>query len=185
MNEVKKVSELQRAVYAAHFKAAMRDNVSTSVLRTAFCSNGNNINQAVIAAVATLGGLHGPILQAHQLLAMPRKECLEEVEGMLDAGLRVPGWGSSFVKETADPDWSDVDQALEAANFPLFETLRKVSRLMASRDKRLYPNPAAYTACLGICMGLSSSLSPILFLEARAPAWRMYLHKLMNPKLKD
>lgn len=176
-----RIRAYKRAVFAGHREATARDNLSTSVLAAAFDANGRNYIQAVIAALGTVGGKHGPIRQAHDLFLIGPSA----VDAFLSAGMMVPGWGSSFAKGKPDPIWAESHKLL--GDIPhdepsLFVVMNKITKTLHERGKMVYPNAAAYTACLSILMGLPSALSPSLFIEARAEAWRCHILNLMNPK---
>ena len=173
------IREYRDEVFKAHRQSAPR-SLSGKVLVAAFDGNGMNYNAAVIAALATLGGKHGPIMQAQSLLEHTDR-ALSIAENMNKEGLKVPGWGSSFAKDgEQDPVWEGCHELLKVASPGLWETLNSITQHFKDVGKPLQPNAAAYTACLSILMGLPCSLAPSLFVEARAPAWREYLLKLLN-----
>jgi citrate synthase len=159
-----KLAPLFFACLRAHHAASKRKNGSSMALRLAFQGSGD-FNKAVIAALATLGGRHGPIAQTEHFLLEDDPSAL--VNGMLDAGLKVPGWGSSF--PLPDNDWAETERLLRIVNPTL---MAKVDAVTASLgDKHLLPNPSCFTACTAICLGIPPEIAPFIFIAGRIAGW--------------
>lgn len=180
--ETDHIDHFEALVFDAHYESATRGNLSGEVLRNAFHANGNRFPAAVSAALGTLGGVHGPADIAQRFLETDAEDLPGVVRDILEQGGKVPGWGSSFSRGRPDPIWKDVHAYLPYVSLRLSEKLERVTQTLLRNDVPIYPNPAAYTACLSIVMGLPSSLAPSLFIEARLPAWRDYIMKDLNSK---
>jgi len=123
---------------AAHAKAAMRDSASTVALKIAFKGSGD-FGKAVCAALSTFGLAHGPVEAAQRLIfgVYP----MDEFHAILRRGKKAPGWGCSFVKGKPDPLWADLA--------PYFDDrLSSITTALHAQGKMVYPNAAAYTACV-------------------------------------
>ncbi len=161
---------------AAHAASARRENVSTAFVAGVARAGGSYAN-AIAAALMSLGGLHGPLQATQDLLE--HDEPVEEARSMLDAGKRVPGWGSSFVRHDHDPLWNPVRDELERQSPEMARRILTVTALLHERGKIIYPNPSAYTAACAILMGLPAAACASLFVRARLTAWtKIYLVNL-------
>lgn len=170
-------NRLVAALFRAHSDCVFRPNCSTAALQQA-AGGSRSLTQSYIAALATLGEMHGPVEDAYALLRAERTWYFD--------GDKLPGWGNSFVKGRIDDAFLPVDQTLEA-NFPkMHSRLRETTDMLHASAKRVFPNPAAYTAAVALCIGLPRHLSPMLFVQARLEAWSAVFHgvitELQKPK---
>lgn len=173
------VSALLAALQEAHAASALRDNLSTHAAKLAATGSGSYI-QSIGAALMTLGEVHGPIIQAGQLLDAPDLAGL--VDLLLRSGRRVPGWGNSFHKHVPDPLWREVDRLLWV-DFPhLAGQLSAVTQLLHSAGRPLYPNPAAYTAASARALGCPLRCAPYLFIAGRLDAWSREIASVLHPQ---
>ena len=157
---------LLAAVDRAHVASCARENVSKLVFQYASFGSGQYVN-GIIAALASLGGPHGPIEEtAHFLERGVRKT----------EGGKVPGWGNSFIKGQKDPLWLEVDDLLKE-HFPLaWEKLETITEELQAAGKNIYPNPSAYTATAALIVGLPPKAAAYLFLRGRLDGWtQLYL----------
>lgn len=158
---------LLKTVLEAHRQSATRNNCSAAALQHAW-HGSRSYSQALIAALATLGELHGPIVQTYELLSF---NCAGRVEALLEAGQRVPGWGNSFIKGELDPLWRPVDELLYR-DFPEeYARLVAVSVKLHTARIKVYPNPSAYTALTAIILGMPKEIASWLFVAGRLGAW--------------
>jgi citrate synthase len=151
------------AVLAAHNASALRQNISAEVVRLAAAGSGN-FGQSIAAGLLSLGGAHGPIEKAADVLMVDGL-----AKNLLDRGERVPGWGSSFVKHGPDPIWAGVADRLEA--WPVATTMLRITNLLHEHGKHIWPNAACMTAASGIVLGMPPVVMPYLFLAGRLEAW--------------
>ena len=168
------ISAYKMSVYSAHWKSATRGNISGEILHASFANNGLNFVQALSSAIGTLGGVHGCVEAAQDLLEL--EDPIEEVYELLSTGAMVPGWGSSYQNGAQEPGWEDVHEKLLDVDQPKGILLKDITKVLHESGKIIYPNPAAYTAVLSILMELDSSLATSLFIEARLPAWTASLN---------
>jgi citrate synthase len=168
---------LLRACLAAHRASAERPNISSETLRRAFAGSGS-YTSALAAALSTLGGLHAPLAATVSFLAAA--EPWKQVKGALEAGQRIPGWGSSFAKGGKDPLWLEVDGIL-AAEFPeLTAKIEAVTMALHQAGKRIYPNPSCYTAATALALGMHPALAPWIFVAGRLDAWTGIIAKELS-----
>lgn len=159
---------LFKAMTKAHVVCTFRDNPS-SVLVKVVAESAGDYPKALIAALSSLGGKHAPIEAIGGVLSDENPVAL--AAAFLATGDKVPGWGSSFVKEQYDPDWLEVHSILQD-HFPkLLKTIHSVTDYLHSRGKKVYPNPGCYTAATAIALALPPKLAPWLFVQARLTAW--------------
>lgn len=176
---------LVAVLYAAHAACVHRENCSTMALIQA-AGGSRSLTQSYIAALATLGEMHGPVEEAWDFLrgghAMP-------IEFRLAGIQKVPGWGNSFIKDRIDDAFLPVDQCLEA-NFPRTHSrLREITDALHASGKNIFPNPAAYTAAVALVLNMPRHLAPMLFVQARLEAWASVFHTVviqcMKPEQKE
>lgn len=153
------ITELRDLVFAAHDKAARRANTSTQVICAAFDSNGGQLLPAIVAGLMTLGGRHGPIVQAYEVLQ----------NGPGDDP--IPGWGNSFVKGKPDPIWEEVDSMLVDHYANMWMLIQNITNSLHERGKVVYPNAACYTAAYAIIARIDANMAPGVFLASRLGAW--------------
>lgn len=155
-------------LYKAHAACVWRENCSTMALQQA-AGGSRHLTNAYIAALATLGEMHGPIEDAYGLIVNQISPHI----GM------VPGWGNSFVKGQIDPDFLRVDQTIESLSPRIHSRLREVTDQLHARGKRIFPNPGAYTAATALILGMPSHVAPMLFVQARLEAWTELFHRVV------
>lgn len=165
------------ALYEAHATCVFRENCSTMALQQA-AGGSRSLTQSYIAALATLGEMHGPIEGAYDMLEFAQRELLP-VSFKL-----IPGWGNSFVKGRIDDAFLKVDQTIEAL-FPRHHNrLREITDALHARGKHVFPNPAAYTATTALILGLPRHLAPMLFVESRLQPWAAVFHLVISNSMK-
>jgi citrate synthase len=165
---MKKPEQLLEAVLQAHRCSAHRENASSVVLRQVF-SLTLDFGKALTAALATLGGVHAPLLQTFHFLSDSKEDVEARAKEMITHGLLVPGWGNSFYRGRRDPLWVEVDDLLHAQCPELGAKLDAVTALL--QHKQVYPNPSAYTVCCAMTLGLPAHQAICLFIEGRLPGW--------------
>jgi citrate synthase len=152
------------AVLKAHDASARRDNISTVNLKNAAIGSGRYTN-ALVAALSSIGGPHGPVLEAMGFIDGGR------VDEYLDFGFKIPGWGNSFVKGQPDPIWSDVDSLLNEHWKAMHSRLEAVTKELHGAGKNVFPNPGGYTAAAALILGLPAEIASWLFVAGRLNAW--------------
>jgi citrate synthase len=167
--------QLVDELLAGHADAARRQNISTEVMKAAYVGSGN-FNQAIAAAICTLGGMHAPIIQAYEVLKR------ENGRGIyIGEGNKVAGWGNSFIKGQRDTIWDDVVSALGVANPDLAWLIEEDTKLLHDLGKNIYPNAACYTAATAITIGMPKEISPVLVHYGRVLAWAEILYREGRP----
>lgn len=145
----------------AHYKSSFRENPSSVAITVAGTASGS-FTQSLIAALATLGGVHAPIEATYDLLAS---------EGPVPENEKLPGWGTSFIKGQIDPVWLPVDECLALLNPSLHQKIESITRALHVKGKIVYPNPSCYTAATALTLGIPRRLSAWLFVGGRLHAW--------------
>lgn len=168
-------TRLVSALYKAHSDCVFRSNCSTLALQQA-AGGSRSLTQSLIAALACLGEMHGPIEEAYDLLNWTGEHDIPTIYGKE----KFPGWGNSFVKGHIDDAFLLVDQILEA-NFPrMHSRLREITDALHARGKKVFPNPAAYTAATALLLGMPRHLAPMLFVQGRLEAWSAVFNSTVN-----
>lgn len=179
-------AEEQRLVdtlYAAHAACVWRGNCSSLALQQA-AGGSRSLTQSYIAALASLGEMHGPIEEAYTILAPDSRSV--GLEFLATHVGKCPGWGNSFIRGRIDDAFLPVDNCLEA-NFPRSHArLREITAALHARGKYIFPNPAAYTATTALILGMPRHVAPMLFVLGRTEAWAELFHRVivMNTKEK-
>ena len=167
--------QLVDELLAGHADAARRQNISTEVMKAAYVGSGN-FNQAIAAAICTLGGMHAPILQAWDVLKR------ENGAGIyIGEGNKVAGWGNSFIKGKPDNTWYFVNNTLKVVNPDLAWLIDQDTKLLHELGKNIYPNAACYTAATAITIGMPKEISPVLVHYGRVLAWAEILYREGRP----
>lgn len=169
-------ARLVAALYKAHSECVFRPNCSTTALQQA-AGGSRSLHQSIIAALACLGEMHGPIEEAYD--EIQRNGIMDSLVPFVTRITRVAGWGNSFVKGQIDHSFLPVDQCLEA-NFPRTHArLREITDALHARGKHVFPNPAAYSAATALVLEMPRHLSPMLFVQARVEAWCSVFHHMV------
>lgn len=163
---------LVQRLYEAHAQCVYRDNCSTAALVQA-AGGSRSLTQGYIAALASLGEMHGPIEAAYDVLR-------DSGTHLLFA--KIPGFGNSFIKGRIDDAFLPVDQTLEQLFPRTHNRLKDLTGFLHSRGKKVFPNPAAYTAGTALILGMPRHLAPMLFVQARLEAWASVFHQVMTTK---
>lgn len=165
-------SKLLELTLAAHDACARRMNVSTAFLLTSARSK-LPLQTALATALLSLGGDHGPVERTCEVLT--RKKLVYE---LLATNQKIPGWGSSFVKEGPDPIFEPLRTFL-MEQFP--ETLAKIDHVttkLKENGHNLEPNASAYTAAVALTLKIPKQIAIWLLIVGRMPIWtKLYLDK--------
>lgn len=162
-------AELMLAVMEAQSRAAwdMR-NVSTLFLVNC-AAQRVPFHQAVIGALSTLGGKHGPVAAARRVLY---DEPGAELAERLARGEKIDGFGNSIYQDCVDPNWSQVDGIVEKSFVTERERIRAIARLFEeTKGKKLYPNAACFTAIAAHISGVPRGAEDSMFLMSCIPIW--------------
>lgn len=179
-------ARLVSALYQAHAECVFRPNCSTAALQQAG-GGSRSLPQSIIAALACLGEMHGPIEEAYDFLKLQIPISFDL--GMVEGGFKIPGFGNSFVRGQIDHSFLPVDQILEAQFPRTHARLKEITEALHARGKHIFPNPAAYTAATAIILQMPRHLAPMLFIQARIEAWSSVFHHTLKqvdePKKKE
>src|SRR5579885_2130433 len=126
---------LLEALIKAHYMAA-RDNANLSKQIVGEMTLGSaDFSKAAVAGLLSLGGIHGPVVQARNLL---RNATPEKISATLaDKSLRIPGWGNSFFKDKIDPAWNDVVALLKQR--PIWQKIQMIDAVVKGHGKNIHP----------------------------------------------
>ena len=160
------------ALYHAHAQCVFRDNCSTMALQQA-AFGSRDVVKSYIAALATLGEVHGPIVAAYGVLVG------DIIEG------RVAGFGNSFIKGEPDAAFAKVHELLKEQSPHLVERIEKVQENLLLTGKDLHPNPACYTAAVALTLGMPAIVAPSLFVQARMEAWTVLFYQIIKSNTKE
>ena len=138
-----------------------------------------DFGSACIMAIASLGGLHGPVEQAMKLLSDPG--AIRTAEVLLQDGSKVPGWGSSFVKEDKDPVFDTLDRMLYDTGRNLWYLIVDITDHLCSKD--IYPNAACYTAACCILNEIPPCVAVKTLIKGRIDSWSDIYINNFNPRL--
>lgn len=163
------------ALYEAHATCVFRENCSTMALQQA-AGGSRSLTQSYIAALATLGEMHGPIEAAYDVLQYDHPWPF--------TGAIISGWGNSFVKGRIDDAFLKVDQTIEALFPKHHNRMREITDALHARGKHVFPNPAAYTATTALILGMPRHLAPLLFVESRLQPWAAVFHLVISNSMK-
>lgn len=161
-----RVAELARVVVTAQQRAARDQRNVSSVFLVNCAAQGVPFHQALIGALSTLGGRHGPVTAARRSLYDGGAEVhLERCE-------RVPGFGSEVYDEAGDPNWHEVEK-LVRERFPKdFDRIEQVKGLIQqSRGVTVCANAAGYTAVLAERLDVPRGTEDAVFIHACLPVW--------------
>jgi citrate synthase len=162
-------ARLREALAWSHRRAALDNPNLSSIAVAQAAAAGVPFQQAVIAAITTLGALHGPTAQARRTIyRVPARE----LKAAIHEGLIIPGWGNAFYKGgDHDPAMGDLRTALEE-EFPLtMAPIHWVTRALAAEGKHLAVNAAGLTAAAAEALELPEGCELGLLIEARVSAW--------------
>jgi citrate synthase len=165
--------ELLSELEAAHFRAALSNENTSSAVAVAVYRASGDIGKAIAAASLAQGGLHAPLAQARALL--DAYDLVSKVRNITAAKERVPGFGNSFYKDRIDPAFQK-----------LFEMLPPSLRgdlLLVQHNIDQYPNAASITAAAAMAAGLPAGIEPAIFIYCRTPAWIQLCLKCKTPKV--
>jgi citrate synthase len=150
----------------AHGQCTHRDNISTVILRNA-AEGSMNYEKSIAAAVLSIGGVHAPLPQTMEILSMP----LPHIVSMIENGMFLPGWGSSFEKSGIDPIWQPVHEHIDRYFHDRYVKIGDITDLLHARDKMIYPNAACLTAATALILEIPAAISPWLFVHGRLVEW--------------
>lgn len=177
------VHRLMAAFTAMHQNGARRACASTYILSSTFKVNGFHAQQSIIAAIATMGGEHAPLVRAQLLL----QEVLDDpnrfgfIVGQYSKRNRIPGFGSGFVKGEPDPIHAEINDIIKElspkTHYYMVELHHAVQDTIS---KHLYPNTALYSAATAILLNIPPYVLPGMAIEARMPIWNQILIGTIN-----
>jgi citrate synthase len=150
--------QLLNELHSAHAISTYRNNASTLAVANSAGASGSYL-QSIASALMTLGGMHGPLLQAYDFL-----------NGKTFNGIQ-PGWGNSFVKGEPDATWEKVDLLLKENWADIYSIISNKTKEFHDSGKKIYPNPSIYTAAVAHALSLPRDVIAILFITSRIEAW--------------
>jgi citrate synthase len=170
----RKAQALLADLTEAHRACTLRNNPSTNGVMLAAQASGSYF-QSLIAGLAMLGGLHGPLVATYDQLESPDPIW---VRRELACGRKIPGWGSSFVKGMRDPLLQAVHDTLDGL-YP--EVMERIALIQGAMDSRkLFPNPSCYTAATALALGLPRESVGYLVVQARLLPWTNLFQELVK-----
>lgn len=160
--------QLLQAVFAAHDASTQRRNVSSDAVAFASIGSGD-YTKAISAALACIGGLHAPVIQAMALLDSPMSYLI--ARQIVADGKKVPGFGNSFYRGIPDELWIGVSEALRLNAPDLHDKIERITTELHSLGKKIYPNPGCFTAATAIVLGIPAPVAPWIFVAGRLTGW--------------
>jgi len=164
---------LLNALFLAHHQSSFRNNPSSQAVVNA-ARGGASYANSIASALLSLGGKHAPLERICEFLS--HENAADEVPGMLAAGMKVPGWGTSFSSGEPDPIWAPVSLLIEEMNPNLNARMNAVTRALINDRKVLFPNPGAFTAATALTLRIPVDVAPLLFVMGRITAWSQLFH---------
>lgn len=159
---------LLAALTLAHEQSATRGNISGVTVENAVVGSGSYV-QAIAAGILTLGGMHAPLAATMAMLRVANPPAA--VQEIIRQGVKVPGWGNSFVRGGKDELWQPVEAALEKTAPVWMRAIERVTHELHKAGKNIFPNPSAYNAAVALAVQMPPEIAPFLFIQARLPAW--------------
>lgn len=171
----------------AHKKAALRNNASTQVVLGSFQTNGGDLIKSISAGLMTFGGTHAPIKDCYmwlervidydvqtkegaRMFSIMMNDILEYHEQM---GMKLPGFGSAFVKDGPDLILSELCEATGPSSY----IWSYVHNYFNIKEKDLWPNLAFYTALIAVICKININFCEAEMIKARIEAWIELLQK--------
>lgn len=167
-------TQLLDALFEAHSQCARRNNISTAAV-VGSALGSCDYGKAIACGLLSIGHLHGPIAQCMKLLKIDntQKNYAECIALCIKDGKKVPGWGSSFGKETA---FDRVAELLTLLDGTLGDKIDSITQQLHAAGKGIYPNPGCYTAAAALVLGVPAHAATALFLMGRLNVWtRLFL----------
>jgi citrate synthase len=160
--------ELLQAVFDAHDMAARNNqNASSGAAVNAFFGSAQLTN-AIASAILTLGDAHGPIGPARFVYEKFDERSLKSA---ILSGMKIPGFGNSFFKDSIDPAWSRVREIIEVDFKKANDRIKQLHGWMKEVGKDVHPNAAIYSAVICNELGMIHGSESAIFVLARTAAW--------------
>jgi citrate synthase len=157
----------------AHYECCKRSNISSHVLVETYAGS-NYTPQAIAAAISTFGDFHAPVDKTLSLLLDPER--IEKVQIALSHKIRIPGWGSAFIKNRPDPIFNELALYLKENHPEEFGILKEITGIIHEHGKHLYPNAAGFTAIVGKILDYSPRTIHFLLVSCRLRGWLKTIH---------
>jgi citrate synthase len=160
--------ELLQAVFDAHDMAARNNqNASSGAAVNAFFGSAQLTN-AIASAILTLGDAHGPIGPARFVYEKFDERSLKSA---ILSGMKIPGFGNSFFKDSIDPAWSRVREIIDVDFKKANDRINQLHGWMKEVGKDVHPNAALYSAVICNELGMIHGSESAIFVLARTAAW--------------
>jgi citrate synthase len=160
-------TELYDELIAVHKQLVHRDNVSSVMVGT--CAKvEKDYFSSIAAGLLTLGGTHAPIVKTYEFLSRG-KGCPSLASAFLKRNIRVPGWGSSFIKAEKDPIFENLDKML--SDFRIHEHIWSTTSMLQEEGAFLFPNAACYTAAVAITLDIPKDIAGYALIQGRLDGW--------------
>ena len=163
-----KKMELLQAVFDAHDMAARNNQNSSSGAAVNAFFGSAQLTNAIASAMLTLGDAHGPIGPARFVYEKFDERSLKSA---IESGMKIPGFGNSFFKDSIDPAWSRVREIIEEDFSRASGRINQLHGWMKEAGKNLHPNAALYSAVICSELGMIPGSESAIFILARTAAW--------------
>lgn len=173
-------SVLLNALTNAHWEAAINNvgNISSVVALTAY-QGSSSLNQAIAAAILSMGETHAPVRQARDLIRKFKNWSRDKFNGhilqTIREGKKVPGFGHSFYKEGIDPAFQrpwELYRAVFDGPEPVGIIQDMINIFLIEKGKNpIYPNAAIITAAICEYCKMEPGMELGVVASARIPAW--------------
>jgi citrate synthase len=147
--------------------ARNNQNASSGAAVNAFFGSAQLTN-AIASAILTLGDAHGPIGPARFVYEKFDERSLKSA---ILSGMKIPGFGNSFFKDSIDPAWSRVREIIEVDFKKANDRIKQLHGWMKEVGKDVHPNAALYSAVICNELGMIHGSESAIFVLARTAAW--------------
>ena len=157
------MTTIEENIIIMHHGCALRQNASSQTI-SAMAQLGKPFEDAVAAALLTLGGSHGPVRDAqYAYTAWTDNEINSFVYDI------IPGFGSAWFKDKQDPA---IQEFMETLPILMQKDIKHYTEdVQEYYMENIFPNAALATACANIQLRRPASLGISLVIQGRILAW--------------
>ena len=173
---------IEEKIIEMHHKCAYRDNASTSIVK-AMAQLAKPFNDAVAAALLSLGGKHAPVKEAQ--ICFSNWRMARDTEEKVNLPPVVPGFGSAWFKKQRDPDveeffnavFNHKDYQYIADDVDVYTNL-----VREETGKDIYPNAGLATSVANIALKRPPELGISLVIGGRLSAWEEIYYRNLSER---
>jgi hypothetical protein len=173
---------IEEKIIEMHYKCAQRENASTSIIK-AMAQLSKPFNDAVAAALLSMGGKHAPVREAQ--ICFTSWRMARDMKDEMAFPPVVPGFGSAWFKKQRDPDVETfLNELFNHKDFQhLADDLDVYTNLVRKfTGKDIYPNAAMATSVANIALKRPPELAVGLVIQGRISAWEEIYYQNLEHK---